>query len=198
MTPMTAAGKTAGVSDLLGGWTCNQAKDATLNTPQKLFSMWAQERILGDGSGIADQISKRGNINLMLSKLADITTAIQILEEAVAGSPKKVAEIFTNWAMGKALTVIGSGIPGAVWTVAKGINEWYVFCLVPQPYYYLSTPKSELPEPEPQVVQFPYCYIPYTHFYEYCYPGYYPHYGCFSRPRLTLPKLCLYREDRRY
>ena len=47
----------------------------------------------------------------------------------------------------------------------------------PQPKSYFSTPERELPESEPPMAQYPFCYNPYTRIYEYCYP---PEYGYYN------------------
>lgn len=46
----------------------------------------------------------------------------------------------------------------------------------PQPKDYLSPPEKEETQSEPDA-QYPYCYDPYTGYYEYCYRGYDPLYG---------------------
>ncbi len=122
--PATARGEAS--ADLLGRYSCAEVKKLAMSAPQELFAMWAESRILGDGTGLADEIAKRGNVNLVLANIADINTAIQGLEEAAFGDWKKVAEIFADWLLDKTLALTGSGIPGAVWTVCKELNQFAV------------------------------------------------------------------------
>ena len=125
----TLAAEEAG-SALLGRYTCSQVKELAMSKPQELFAMWAEEKILGDGTGVADELAKRGNINLALSKIGDLTTVIQGLEEAARGDSKNALEILGGWAFWKVMEELELaemlGVPGAVWTVCKELNQFAI------------------------------------------------------------------------
>ncbi len=113
-------------SALLGRYSCSHVKSLATSAPQQLFAMWAEEKILGDGLGTADMLAKRGNINIVLANIGELTTAIQGLDAVASADWKKAAEVFSDWLLGKAFELTGSGLPGAVWTVCKELNQFAV------------------------------------------------------------------------
>lgn len=125
MLPVSTA-KGEAASDLLGKMSCEQVKSLAQDAPAQLFEMWAESGQFGSNSALAKEIIDRGNVAAVLDNIGDLVTIIQGLEEAVNGDPKKVAEIFANWLLGKVLTATGSGVPGAVWTVCTSLNDFAV------------------------------------------------------------------------
>lgn len=127
-TPAVAAGAATTLATAYG---CSKVKEWALEQPEALFNAWAQDRILGDGQSVADGIAKGGDIRLALSQIGDMLTVIQIFEEAaVAQDPKKVAQLLGSAVFEKLLSnfgkALGTGVPGAIWTTAKLLNDFAV------------------------------------------------------------------------
>ena len=123
-SPSQAKGEAA--SDLLGRYSCSKVKELLESAPEEIFKMWANSGQFGSNSAQATEIIMRGELQGVLSHIGDINTLIQGLEELASGDPKNVAKIFADWALGKALTTLGTGVPGAVWTVCKELNTFAI------------------------------------------------------------------------
>lgn len=107
--------------------SCDKLKELALKAPLELFKEWATT-IDYDGAGVASQIIRDGNVQGLLENLGDVLTAIQVLEEAVNGTPEEVAKIVAGEMFKKALeklgTAAGTGVPGAIWTTMTILNEF--------------------------------------------------------------------------
>ncbi|NHZ86374.1 MAG: hypothetical protein GWP19_10900, partial [Planctomycetia bacterium] len=121
------AGEKGAVSSLFSGYTCGELQKIALNTPASLFKEWADPIILGENQSMFDGIAKRGDMLEFLSKLGDVHKTIQILEASVNGTYSEVMSIYLDHALGKALEALGTGVPGAIWTVFKSLNDFAVY-----------------------------------------------------------------------
>ncbi|HJW30415.1 MAG TPA: hypothetical protein VJ508_14385, partial [Saprospiraceae bacterium] len=110
---------------LIKKYGCKKLKSWAQSGVAELWNAWATSEILGNESGIAADIAGRGNIGEVLKNLANITKAIEILEEAINGDPKKTMEIIAEWGLTDGVTYLtGSGTPALVFTSIKSLGEF--------------------------------------------------------------------------
>lgn len=122
--PSTEKGAAA---TLFGGYTCGQLQNLALSTPSSLFEEWAAKTVTSSSSGIAKDLANSAFISEVLSDLGTVHKGIEILEEAMYGDLKKVVSIALSAALDETLKAIPGGIPGAVWTVFKSLNDFAVY-----------------------------------------------------------------------
>ncbi|THB76466.1 MAG: hypothetical protein D3926_17385 [Desulfobacteraceae bacterium] len=126
--PGSVNGSSADLSHLFGGYTCGKIKGWAQSSPEMLYKMWANSGYLGSNSDLATDIIIRGDLHTILEHVGDYVTIIQGLDEVANGTWENVGKIFAGWLMDKVLdpATLGSGIPGAVWTVCKSLNDFAV------------------------------------------------------------------------
>ena len=110
---------------LVKKYGCKKLKEMAQGKLVELFGAWSTSEILGTGTGIASEIARRGDINIVIQNLGKIEKAIEILEEAINGDPKKALEIIGEFITTEGLTSLtGSGTPAAVFTAVKALGEF--------------------------------------------------------------------------
>ena len=110
---------------LVKKYGCKKLKEMAQGKLVELFGAWSTSEILGTGTGIASEIARRGDINIVIQNLSKIEKAIEILEEALNGNPKKALEILGEFITTQGLTSLtGSGTPAAVFTAVKSLGEF--------------------------------------------------------------------------
>jgi hypothetical protein len=110
---------------LVKKYGCKKLKEMVQGKLVELFGAWSSQEILGTGTGIASDIARRGDINIVIQNLSKIEKAIEILEEAINGEPKKALQILGEFITTQGLTSLtGSGTPAAVFTAVKTLGDF--------------------------------------------------------------------------
>ncbi len=113
------------IAALIRKYGCEKVKKWLQSGAVELWNAWSSAEILGSGTGIASDIARRGDINIVMKNLDKITKAIEILEEAINGEPKKTLEIIAGWGITEGLKhLTGSGTPAAVYSAIKSLGEF--------------------------------------------------------------------------
>jgi hypothetical protein len=116
------------ISTMLRAKTCKELQALAERGVQYVFQEWATREILDEGYGIASGIAKRGNIAIVLSKIGDIKTGIQIIEAALYGNEKEMRDIITTQFLTRAATYLsGSGTPAVVITGIKDLGKFTAY-----------------------------------------------------------------------
>ncbi|MFC1565697.1 hypothetical protein ACFL4B_01980 [Candidatus Neomarinimicrobiota bacterium] len=124
----SATDEKGATATLFGGYTCNKLQDMAFENASSLFEEWAGHTIVSPHSSeLANTIANSVAISEVLANLGSIYKGIEILEESVNGSYKNVVKIALDAALGEALKALPGGIPGAVWTVFKGLNDFAIY-----------------------------------------------------------------------
>ncbi len=110
---------------LLKKFGCKKLKEMAQSGLVGLWNAWSSSEILGTGTGIASDIARRGDLNTVIQSLSKIEKAIEIIEEALNGDPKKALEILGEFITTEGLTSLtGSGTPAAVFNAIKSLGEF--------------------------------------------------------------------------
>ncbi|HLF62164.1 MAG TPA: hypothetical protein VI603_00320 [Saprospiraceae bacterium] len=113
------------IAALIKKYGCEKVKKWLQSGAVELWNAWSSAEILGSGTGIASEIARRGDINIVMQNLDKITKAIEILEEAINGEPKKTLQIIAEWGFTEGIThLTGSGTPAAVFSAIKSLGEF--------------------------------------------------------------------------
>ncbi len=116
------------IAKLLRAKTCKELQNLAEQGVQYLFREWASREILDEGYGIASGIAKRGNIAIVLSKIGDIKTGIQVIEAALYGDEKEMRDILTTEFLTRAATYLaGSATPARVITAIKDLGKFTAY-----------------------------------------------------------------------
>jgi Cys-rich repeat protein len=115
------------MSEFIKRYGCTTVKGWAYAKPDELFTAWQKDVWARDATGaeqgIGADIAKRGDLGVALAQLPRIMSAVETLEEAAFGEPRKAAEILSRWMTTEALTTLGAwlgtGALGAVWTVCS-------------------------------------------------------------------------------
>lgn len=113
------------VAALIKKYGCKKLKEWAQQGVVELWNAWATAEILGSEVGIATDIARRGNINIVMQNLENINKLIEVLEEAINGEPKKTLEKIAELIATDGMTYLtGSGTPALVFTSIKTLGEF--------------------------------------------------------------------------
>ncbi|MBK8701208.1 MAG: hypothetical protein IPN29_17390 [Saprospiraceae bacterium] len=113
------------IAALIKKYGCAQLKSWIQSGTVELWNAWSTAEILGSSTGIANDIARRGNINIVMQNLEKIDKAIEILEEAINGEPKETMKKIVEWGLTEgANTLAGSGTPALVFTSIKSLGDF--------------------------------------------------------------------------
>ncbi len=113
------------VAALIKKYGCKKVKEWAQSGLVELWNAWSTAEILGAETGIAGDIARRGNINIVMQNLENINKVIEVLEEAINGEPKKTLEKISELLITDGVTYLtGSGTPALVFTSIKSLGEF--------------------------------------------------------------------------
>ena len=128
-SPVRGEAVTAVLGEQAANYTCGKIKKMAQETPQHLFEMWANSGTIDTHSATAIQIIRTGNVKWMLDNIGDLTTSIQIIEEAVSGTPENALKILSKALLSKSFSAVmkiagAGGAPGAALFVCETLYSF--------------------------------------------------------------------------
>ena len=128
-SPVRGEAVTAVLGDQAAKYTCGEIKNMAQKTPEYLFKMWANSGTIDTHSATAIQIIRAGNVQWMLENIGDLVTSIQIIEEAVYGTPENALKILSKALLSKSFSAVmkiagAGGVPGAALFVCETLYSF--------------------------------------------------------------------------
>lgn len=113
------------IAKLLHDKTCEWIESLVLGGINNFYSEWSTAHILGNQSGLAAEIARRGNIAIVLSKIGEVKLAIQTIEAALYGDADELREIVAPEMLRRLSAYLaGSATPGAVLNVIQQLGAF--------------------------------------------------------------------------
>ncbi len=113
------------VAHLTKLYGCKKVVEWAKHDVTALWNAWSVQQVIGGDAGYASWIATRGSIDFVMQNISHFDKAIEILEEAISGEPKKAIGIFSEYAMLQFIkSISGSGTPGLVYAAVKSLGEF--------------------------------------------------------------------------
>ena len=110
---------------LIKKYGCDKLKAWIQSGVVELWTAWSTSEILGNNTGLANDIARRGDINIVMKNLDKINKSIEILESAINGEPDESFKKMVEWGITEgANAMVGSGTPALLYSSIKSLGDF--------------------------------------------------------------------------